>query len=461
MTPVRWVTLAVVSVATAMLLLDVTIVYVALPAVQKDLGASFSQMQWVIDAYTVILAATLLGAGVLADRAGRRRVFVWGLAVFTLFSALCGVSGSALLLDLSRGAQGLGAAAMFSSSLAVLAHEFQGRERAFALGIWGAVTGASLAVGPFIGGLVVDGLGWRWIFLVNLPIGILLIGATLAYVRESREEARRRPDFAGILLLAVACLIGVFGLIRGNEDGWSSAPIILALSASVVLVIVFLLVEKRSPEPILPLDLFRIPAFSGTALVAFSQSIAIYPLLLFLAIYFQDALGYSATGTGLRLMPMTLAIFLVAPVAGKLTGRVPVRIPLVSGLVLLGAGLVLMHGVEGTDSWTRLLPGMLVGGVAIGMISPALAAAMVGVLPVERSGLSSGVNNTFRQLGIAFGVAGLGAVFHAQGGLDSAIGIADGLNAVIVIDLIVVLVSSAVAWPLLGKTRAVSADQAG
>ena len=190
-----------------MLLLDVTIVYVALPAVQKDLGASFSQMQWVIDAYTVILAATLLGAGVLADRAGRRRVFVWGLAVFTLFSAFCGVSGSALLLDLSRGAQGLGAAAMFSSSLAVLAHEFQGRERAFALGIWGAVTGASLAVGPFVGGLVVDGLGWRWIFLVNLPIGILLIGATLAYVQESREEARRRPDFAGVLLLAVACLV--------------------------------------------------------------------------------------------------------------------------------------------------------------------------------------------------------------------------------------------------------------
>ncbi len=443
-----------------MLLLDVTIVYVALPAVQKDLGASFSQMQWVIDAYTVILAATLLGAGVLADRAGRRRVFVWGLAVFTLFSAFCGVSGSALLLDLSRGAQGLGAAAMFSSSLAVLAHEFQGRERAFALGIWGAVTGASLAVGPFVGGLVVDGLGWRWIFLVNLPIGILLIGATLAYVQESREEARRRPDFAGVLLLAVACLVGVFGLIRGNEDGWSSAPIILALSASVVLVFVFLLVEKRSPEPILPLDLFRIPAFSGTALVAFSQSIAIYPLLLFLAIYFQDALGYSATGTGLRLMPMTLAIFLVAPVSGKLTGRVPVRIPLVSGLVLLGVGLVLMHGVEGNDSWTRLLPGMLVGGVAIGMISPALAAAMVGVLPVERSGLSSGVNNTFRQLGIAFGVAGLGAVFHGQGGLGSAIGIADGLNAVIVIDLIVVLVSSAVAWPLLGKTRAVSPDQA-
>lgn len=461
MTPVRWVTLAVVSAATAMLLLDVTIVYVALPAVQKDLGASFSQMQWVIDAYTVILAATLLGAGVLADRAGRRRVFVWGLSVFTLFSALCGLSGSALLLDLSRGAQGLGAAAMFSSSLAVLAHEFQGRERAFALGIWGAVTGASLAVGPFIGGLVVDGLGWRWIFLVNLPIGILLIGATLAWVQESREEARRRPDFAGIILLAVACLIGVFGLIRGNEDGWSSVPIILALVASVVLVFVFLLVERRSPEPILPLDLFRIPAFSGTALVAFSQSIAIYPLLLFLAIYFQDALGYSATGTGLRLMPMTLAIFLVAPVSGKLTGRVPVRIPLVSGLVLLGAGLVLMHGVESTDAWTRLLPGMLVGGVAIGMISPALAAAMVGVLPVERSGLSSGVNNTFRQLGIAFGVAGLGAVFHAQGGLDSAIGIADGLNAVIVIDLLVVLVSSAVAWPLLGKTRAVSPDQAG
>lgn len=454
MNQTRWITLAVVVVATAMLLLDVTIVYVALPAIQQDLGAGFGEMQWVIDAYTVTLAATLLGAGTLADRFGRARIFAVGLFVFTLCSAICGLADSALALNLARGAQGIGAAAMFAASLAVLAHEFQGKERGFALGVWGAVTGASLAIGPLVGGLLVDGLGWRWIFLVNLPIGLILTALTLKAVTESAKRDPKPADPIGIALFAAASLLFVFGLIRGNEDGWASPPIVASLAAALVLLVGFVVFERRIRFPMLDFGLFRIKAFSGTALVAFSQSVAIYPLLLFLAIYFQAALNMTPTETGLRLMPMTVAIFFVAPLSGKLTARLSLRVPLGLGLLLLGVGLLLMRGVGADDAWTALLPGMLVGGVAIGMISPALAAAMVSVLPVEESGLSSGINNTFRQIGIAFGVAGLGAIFDYQPAISTPEQIVSGLHSVALVAAVIAIGSAAAGWAMLGNHRA-------
>jgi EmrB/QacA subfamily drug resistance transporter len=447
----RWITLAVVSAATAMLLLDVTVVYVALPAIQHDLDATFAELQWVIDAYTVVLAATLLSAGALADRHGRRRLFAGGLTVFTVFSALCGLAPTPFVLDLARGAQGLGAAAMFAASLALLAHEFQGADRGFAFGVWGAITGAALAIGPLVGGLVVDGLSWRWIFLVNLPIGVALIGLTLRHLPESLDRRARPLDLAGMSTFAAAAALLVLALIRGNGDGWSSAPVLAAFAAATLLAGLFIAVERRTAHPMLPLELFRIPAFSGTALVAFAQSVAIYPLLLFLAIYLQDVLALSPTETGLRLLPMTLAIFAIAPLSGRLTGRLPLRIPLCAGLALFGIALLLMHGVQHGDAWTGLLPGMLVGGAAVGLISPALAAAMVAVLPVQRSGLSSGVNNTFRQLGIALGIAGLGAIFQRDTG--EAVGVIDGLNAVVLVAAAVAIGAALAAWPLLGAQK--------
>jgi EmrB/QacA subfamily drug resistance transporter len=450
----RWITLSVVSAATAMLLLDVTVVYVALPAIQKDLDAGFSELQWVIDAYTVTLAATLLAAGTLADRYGRRTVFAGGLIVFTVFSSLCGLSGSALVLDISRGLQGVGAAAMFSASLALLANEFQDRERGFALGIWGAVTGVALAVGPLVGGLVVDGPGWRWIFLINLPIGLLLLVLAFRSVPESRGERPRRLDIAGMVTFGLACLVLVATLIRGNYEGWGSPLVVGGLAASTLLFGLFAVVETRTGDPMLPLGWFRVPAFTGTAMVALVQSVAIYPLLLFLAIYFQDALGFSATGTGLRLLPITVMIFLVAPLAGRFTSRLPLRYLLSTGLLLLGVSMLLMHGIN-PGEWTRLLPGMVLGGVAIGMISPSLAAAMVSVLPVEQSGRSSGINNTFRQLGIAVGIAALGALFdhRVSGAADAASGITDGVNAVLLVSGIVAIAAALASWPLLGSER--------
>lgn len=438
-----------------MLLLDVTVVNVALPAIRRDLGASFSELQWVIDAYALTLAATLLAWGSLADRIGRRAVFAGGLIAFTVCSALCGAASSPLVLDLARGAQGIGAAAMFASSLAILASEFEGAERGLALGVWGAVTGAALAIGPLVGGLLTDEAGWRWVFLINLPIGALLIWLTARSLPESRDDRAQPVDIAGMLTFGTACFLATYGLIRGNADGWGSPPIASSLAAAAVLAIAFIVVESRSKAPMLPLSLFRIPAFTGTALVAFAQSVALYPLLLFMAIYLQDGLGLSPTATGLRLLPLTLVLAAVAPISGRLTGRLPLRIPLTTGLVLIGVALLLMRSIDSSSDWTALLPGLLVGGLAIGVISPALAAAMVSVLPVERSGLASGINNTFRQLGIAIGIAGLGALFehHAAGAPSLLAGIVDGLEVVLLVAAAIALLAAAAAWPLLGQQR--------
>jgi EmrB/QacA subfamily drug resistance transporter len=451
----RWITLLVVSAATAMLLLDVTVVNVALPAIRADLGASFGEMQWVIDAYALTLAATLLSAGALADRIGRRAVFMWGLVLFTACSALCAAASSPVFLDLARAAQGVGAAAMFASSLALLANEFQEEERGFALGVWGGVTGAALAIGPLVGGVLTDELDWRWIFLVNLPIGGLLIWLTARSLPESREERPRPLDLAGMATFGAACFLATYGLIRGNEDGWGSLPIAGSLVGAAVLLAAFVAVERRTEAPMLPLSLFRIPAFTGTAVVAFAQSVALYPLLLFVAIYMQVGLGLSPTETGLRILPLTLVLVVVAPISGRLTNRLPLRVPLTAGLVLIGTGLLLMRAVDAGSEWTTLLPGLLIGGLAIGVISPALAAAMVSVLPVERSGLASGVNNTFRQLGIAIGIAGLGAIFEHRASETPGLraGIVAGLDAVLLLAAAAAFLAAALAWPLLGRKR--------
>ncbi len=423
-------TLAVVCAATALLLLDVTVVNVALPAIENDLGASFSELQWVIDAYALTLAVTLLSAGSLADRIGRRRVFVAGVLLFTAASAGCAAAWSPVALDLARGIQGVGAAAMFATSLALLAEEYRGADRGRAFGIWGAVSGAALAIGPLVGGALVDGLGWRWIFWLNLPAGAALALLALRKLRESRDPAAGRVDLPGAAAFSAGVFLLVLALIRGNPDGWDSPLVLAGLIGGPLALAAFVAIELRVAHPMLDVRLFRRRAFAGTAMVAFVQSVALYPMFLFLAIYFQDVLGYTPFETGLRLLPVTVTLFVLAPISGRLTARVSLRTLLTIGLLLIGAGLLLMHGLEEGDDWTALLAGLMVGGAGIGVISPALAAAMVGVLPVERSGLSSGINNTFRQVGIAAGIAGLGAIFQHRLADD---GFVAGLNEIFLV----------------------------
>jgi len=408
----KWWTLIAVSVAIFMLLLDITVVNVALPDIQRSLHSSFSDLQWVVNAYSLTLAAFLLTAGAVADLIGRRRVFVTGLIVFTASSAACGLSGSPLALNLARAVQGTGGAMMFATSLALIAQAFHGKERGVAFGVFGGVIGAAVAVGPVVGGVITSGIGWEWIFFVNVPIGVCAVFLTLSQVSESRDPNATGVDWQGLVTFSGSLFLLVFALVQGNEYGWGSTRILAYLIASAVLFALFLLAEVRQERPMLDLTLFRRPAFAGASVVAFAISSSMFAMFLYLTLYIQDVLGYDPLQAGLRFLPITLLSFFVAPIAGRLSVRVPVRLLLGVGLLLVSGGLFAMSAVDSTSGWTTLIPGFLLGGAGIGLINPPLASTAIGVVHYSRSGMASGINNTFRQVGIATGIAGLGAVFQ-------------------------------------------------
>ncbi|MGI8412409.1 MAG: DHA2 family efflux MFS transporter permease subunit [Solirubrobacteraceae bacterium] len=407
----KWWTLIAVCVGTFMLLLDVTIVNVALPDIQTSLKSSFSDLQWVIDAYSLMLAALLLTTGSLADLFGRRRVFVIGLCIFTVSSLLSGVATTPLFLNLARGAQGVGGAAMFSTSLALLASSFRGPERGVAFGVWGTITGLAVAIGPVVGGALTTGLSWRWIFLINVPIGVMAVALTLLRVEESRQPGAHRPDWIGAIAFSGALAALVYALINGNAKGWGSTEIVACLVGSFALMVAFLVAERMQKAPMFDLSLFRNPTFAGGSIVAFALSAGMFALLLYLTLYLQDVLGFSALDTGLRLLVLSGGILLTSTLAGRLTAHVSIRLLITPGLALVGAGLFLMRGLNVSSGWQHLLAGFIVGGAGVGLINPPLASTAVGVVEPARAGMASGINSTFRQVGIATGIAGLGAVF--------------------------------------------------
>jgi EmrB/QacA subfamily drug resistance transporter len=410
----KWWTLLVVCVGTFMLLLDITIVNVALPKIAHDLKASFSDIQWVVDAYALTLAALLLTAGSLADLLGRRIVFAVGLCLFAITSLLCAVAPTALFLILARGGQGIGGAIMFATSLALLAQEFHGRDRGTAFGIWGATLGAAVAVGPLVGGALTEGLGWPSIFLINVPIGIAAALVTVARVPESRDPEGKRIDWIGTVTFTAALFMLVLALIRGNSLGWGSPTIVGLLVGSVVLLVVFAVSQAVQDNAMFELSLFRKPAFDGAALAAFTLAASMFAMFLYLTLYLQTILGLSPLQTGLRFLPITVVMFFVAYGAGNLVGRVSARLLLGAGLALIGLGLLLMRGLTATSHWTALLSGFVVAGVGIGLVNPTLASTAIAVVPPQRSGMASGINSTFRQVGLATGIAGLGAIFESQ-----------------------------------------------
>jgi EmrB/QacA subfamily drug resistance transporter len=412
----KWWTLGAVCVATFMLLLDITVVNTALPAIRKDLGGSFSDLQWVVDAYALSLAALVLTAGSLADRLGRRRVFAIGLGIFSLASLLCGLSPDPTFLNVARGLQGIGGAIMFAVSLALVAQEFpSGPERGMAMGIYGATIGIAVAIGPLVGGLLTDGLGWEWVFLLNVPIGIAAIAVTYWKLTESRDPNATRIDWGGLVTFSSALFVLVLALVRGNDEGWGSTLIVSLFAAAAVLMTAFLVIERRVKEPMLPLGLFKRRAFTGVQLAAFAVSGSMFALFLYLTLYLQSFLGYSPIDAGLRYLPITLASFFVAPFAGMALAKVQARYLLSAGLALVGVGLLAM-GELGVDSeWTALLVGFIVGGVGIGLVNPVIADVALSVVPKEQSGMAAGINDTFRQVGIAVGIAAWGAIFLGFG----------------------------------------------
>jgi len=413
----KWWTLLTTCVAMFMLLLDITIVNVALPDIQRALDASFSDLQWVVDAYALTLASLLLTAGSLGDRLGRRRVFAFGFGIFTAASLLCGLATDPTMLNIFRAVQGIGAAGMLATPLALIAQEFHGPERATAFGIWGATIGGAVAVGPLVGGALTDALGWEWIFFVNVPIGLAAIALTLTKITESRAPDAEPVDWPGVATFSASLFLLVFGLVRGNPEGWSSAQITGSLIGSAILMLAFVGIQLRSRHPMLELGLFRKPAFVGVSLASFALHSGMFAMFLYLTIYIQNVLGFTPLEAGIRFLPITVLSFFVAPVAGKLLNKVPARIFFGLGLSLVGLGLLLMRGVSVDSTWTTLLAGFMVAGIGIGMTNPAIGSTAVGVVEARKAGMASGINNTFRQVGTATGIAALGAIF--QSGIES------------------------------------------
>ena len=412
----KWWTLVAVSIATFMLLLDITVVNTALPSIEEDLDASFTDLQWVVDAYALALAAVVLTAGSLADRLGRRLIFVAGLGIFSLASLLCGLAPDPTFLNIARGLQGIGGAAMFAVSLALIAQDFEsGRDRGKAMGIYGATIGVAVAVGPLVGGALVDSLGWEWIFFVNVPIGAAAIAMTLAKVRETRDPAASGVDWAGLVTFSASLFMLVLALLRGNDEGWGSALILGLLGGAAILMAAFIAVERRAADPMLPLGLFANRSFAGVQVAAFGVSASMFALFLYLTLYLQNYLGHTALEAGLRYLPVTVISFFLSGVGGALLSRVPARAMLGAGLAMTGIGLTLMSGVDAGDGWTTLLAGFLVAGAGVGLLNPVIADVAVSVVPREQSGMASGINDTFRQVGVSVGIAAWGAVFLGRG----------------------------------------------
>jgi EmrB/QacA subfamily drug resistance transporter len=410
----RWLTLIAVCGATFMLLVDVTVVQVALPTIQSHLKANFSDLQWVIDAYAVALATLILTWGSTADRFGRKRVFVAGLGLFTLASILCGVATTSTLLIVARAIQGVGGAAMFATGLALIGQEFHGIERGKAIAAWGATVGGAVAVGPLFGGVITSGLGWRWIFFINVPIGIVTGWLALTRMVNVSDSDTTRLDVAGLTTFSASMFLLEFGLIRTDTEGWTSTPTILCFAGTALMLILFVVVESRVAMPMFDLALFRRPSFTGVSIGTFAIGAGMFAVYPFLTLYLQDDLGFSPLRGGLCLLPSTVLCFVVPLTFRSITERLAPRIVLGGGLAITAAGLAAMLFLTGSSSWAVLVPGLVLTGFGIGIANPAIARTGLGVVAPQRSGMASGINNTFRIAGLATGVAALGAIFQRQ-----------------------------------------------
>ena len=455
-------TLTLVCIATAMLMLDIAVVNTALPDIARDLDSGLSGLQWVVDAYTLTLAAVVLSAGSLSDRFGRRLIFAIGMGVFTVSSLACALAWSIAVLDGARAVQGIGAAMLFASSLAILADAFrEPAERATAFAIYGATIGGSFALGPLVGGALTSGASWQAVFYINLPLGVFALVTTFLWVRESRDPAPRGIDVPGPLTFAGGLLLLVLALLRGNEQGWGSVEIVTELAAAAVLFIAFVLIERRAREPMLPLHLFRISMFTGAQLAVFAMSASFFALFLYMTLYLQIVLGLSPLHAGLVYLPGTIVLFGVSGASAELVKRVSAGVLIVVGLSLVAAGLALMTIAQADSSWVALLPGLLVVCAGTGLFNPANGAVALSSLDNSQSGLAAGVNDVFRQAGVAVGVAAYGVLVPAGAALGhgSSATFVDGLHQALWIGAAVAAVGAVLAAKFIGM-RNTAADVA-
>ncbi|MFY9578613.1 MAG: MFS transporter [Gaiellaceae bacterium] len=411
----RWWALGALGVSVFMIMLDNTVVSLALPTIQTDLKASLTQVEWVVNSYTLVFAVVLLTGGKLADFLGRRRIFVLGLVVFTGSSLACGLAGSGGALITARAVQGVGAALMMPATLSIITATFVAKERGIAIGIWAALSGGALAIGPMIGGVLVQHAGWGWIFFINIPVGVIGILATFRLVDESKDSsAERRLDVPGLVTSGLAIFALNYALIQGNDYGWGSARIVGSFVGSGVLLIAFLVIEMRQRLPMLDLSLFRNRTFAAANVTGLLMFIGLFTYILYFSIFLQTVLRYSAVQAGATFLVSSAAILLIAPLAGGLAAKIGPRLPMAVGMALYGVAMVAMSRLDESASFWNIGPWLFVGGAGFGLIVAPMTEAILESADVDKAGVASGVMQVFRQLGGALGVAIMGAIVSAR-----------------------------------------------
>jgi EmrB/QacA subfamily drug resistance transporter len=407
----KWWTLGSLCFALFMIMLDNTVVNVALPAIKADLGISTSELEWTVAAYALTFASLLLTGGKLGDLLGRRLIFVIGLTVFTLSSLACGLSSSAPELIGARAVQGIGAALMMPATLSIISATFAVRERGTAIGIWAGVSAMALAIGPLLGGLITEHISWNWIFYVNVPIGVLAVVSAFVVVPESRDTSHeQRLDLPGLLTSGIGLFALVYALIEANNYGWGSARILGLFAVAVVALGSFVLLELHQRLPLLDLSLFRSGTFAGANLVAILVTLAMFGIFVFFPIYMQTFRGWSPTQAGAALLPWTLMVVIFAPIAGKLSDHVGSRWLIAGGMSVVAICCLWLSTVTLHSSFWHMLPGFILGGLGMSFVMTPMSAAAMGAAPVAKAGVASGVLNTFRQVGVALGIGITGAI---------------------------------------------------
>ncbi len=411
----KWWTLAAVSFGLFMIMLDNTVVNVALPSIQADLHLKISELEWVLTGYALTFGAFMLTGGKLADLLGRRRIFVIGLVIFTLSSLGCGLAGSAVVLIGARVVQGLGAALMNPATLSIITVSFPPRQRGTAIGIWAGVSALALAIGPLVGGIITERISWSWVFFINVPVGVLAIAAAFVFIDESRDtSSEQRPDVPGLVTSALGLFALTYGLIEANEYGWTSARILGSFAVAAVSLFAFVLLERNQRLPMLDLALFRNKAFSGANAVMLLVGLAMFGIFFYVSLYVQQILGFSAIQAGASFLPWTLLIILLAPQAGRLSDRIGPRPFVTAGMVILSGAMIVFSRLGLHENFWGLLPGMLLGGVGMSAaMAPVTAAAMQSVRP-DKAGVGSAVLNSMRQVGGSMGIAIMGAIVAAS-----------------------------------------------
>ena len=407
----KWWTLGSLCFALFMIMLDNTVVNVALPAIKADLGISTSELEWTVAAYALTFASLLLTGGKLGDLLGRRLIFVIGLKVFTLSSLACGLSSSAPELIGARAVQGIGAALMMPATLSIISATFAVRERGTAIGIWAGVSAMALAIGPLLGGLITEHISWNWIFYVNVPIGVLAVISAFVVVPESRDTSHeQRLDLPGLLTSGIGLFALVYALIEANTYGWGSARILGLFVVAAVALTAFVFLELHQRLPLLDLSLFRSGTFAGANLVAILVTLAMFGIFVFFPIYMQTFRGWSPTQAGAALLPWTVMVVIFAPIAGKLSDHVGSRWLISGGMSVVAVCCLWLSTVNLHSSFWHMLPGFILGGLGMSFVMTPMSAAAMGAAPVAKAGVASGVLNTFRQVGVALGIGIMGAI---------------------------------------------------